>query len=107
MNAGSSRPDGWWPRRPGFVRVAWWCAAGGLLLGIAIVVCVAAGAIGANQAVALAVPAALLIIGGLIVAALPDTVTARQRGFRAGLLVGSLLRRWRAALRRYRSRNGL
>jgi hypothetical protein len=87
------------------VRAAWWCAAGGLLLGIVTVICVAAGAIGAHQAVALAVPAALLISGGLIVAAVPDPLTARQRGFWAGLRIGSLRRRWRAALRRDRGRH--
>ena len=108
MNAGSSGPDGWWPRRPGFVRVAWCCAVGGLLLGIANVICMVAGAIGGNQAMALAIPAAILIIGGLFVAAAPapDPVTGRQRGFQAGLRVGSLLRKWRTVLRRYFRRNG-
>ncbi len=87
------------PRRP-LARAAAWCLAAGLVLAAAAVACLALGAINPRQAIALAIPSILLTAGGVIVAALPDPMTARRQGFRAGLRVGSLARRWRSIFRR-------
>jgi hypothetical protein len=57
-------------------------------------------AISTRQAIGLAVPSALLTIGGLIVAARPDPVTAWRHGFQAGRRAGFLARLWRSILRR-------
>ena len=58
-------------------------AAGGILTGITVVLS-AVNAVSTVQSIALALPAALLTIGGLIRAAAPDAWTAWRRGFRAG-----------------------
>jgi hypothetical protein len=103
---GSPQRDGWWSRRPGLVRVGWWGVAAGLLLGIAAVVSRAVGAIDDDQAMSLALPAWLLVLVGLVAAVIPDPVRLWRHGLVAGLRVGSLLRRWRAALSRSRGSNG-
>jgi hypothetical protein len=59
------------------------------------VICLAFGVLSAQQAIALCLPAALLIIAGLVIAAGPDHAAIR----RAGFLAGSLLSRWRAFFR--------
>ncbi len=99
MDAGPPQPEEISPRSPRVVRAAW-SAAGGVILGTSAVICLAMDAISGQQAVAMALPAALLILGGLIVVAIPDPATGQRRGFRAG----SLLRRWRCVFRR--GRNG-
>jgi hypothetical protein len=91
------------PRRR--ARRAAWCVSAGVILGAAAVTCLALGAISAQQAIALGVPGALLIVGGLIAAAVPDASASRRMGFQAGLLMGPLLGRLRSVFRRHR--NGL
>jgi hypothetical protein len=103
---GPPQRDGRWSRRPGLVRVGWWCVAAGLLLGIATVVSRAVGAIDEDQVMGLALPAWLLLLAGLVAAVVPDPVRLWRHGLLAGLRVGSLLRRWRAALSRSRGNNG-
>lgn len=82
------------------VMVAACCQAVGALLAIAAVTCARMGLISAQQTVALALPAALLIVGGVIAASTVDAPTAERLGFRAGLHVGLLLRRLRSLFRR-------
>ena len=102
MNAGPPQPEDISPRRPRAERAAW-AAAAGIILGISAVICLTLGAISGQQAIAMALPAALLIAGGLIVMAMPDPATGQRGGFLAGLRAGSLLRRWRRVLRRPRN----
>ena len=102
MNAGPPQPEDISPRRPRAERAAW-AAAAGIILGISAVICLALGAISGQQAMAMALPAALLIAGGLTVVAIPDPATGQRGGFLAGLRAGSLLRRWRRVLRRPRN----
>lgn len=58
-------------------------AAGGILTGITVALS-AVNAVSPQQSIALALPAALLTIGGLIRAVAPDAWTAWRRGFKAG-----------------------
>ena len=96
-------PEGCRPPRRRARRAAW-CVSAGLILGIAAVTCVALDVISAQQAIALGLPGALLIVGGLIaMAAVPDAATSRWLGFQAGLQVGSLLSRLRSVFRRRRN----
>jgi hypothetical protein len=101
MNAGPPQPEDISPRRPRVVRAAW-SAVAGLILATSAVICLALHAISGQQAVAIGLPAGLLIVGGLAVAALPDPETGQRRGFRPGLRAGSMLRRWRCVLRQGR-----
>jgi hypothetical protein len=80
-------------------RPAAWCTAAGVILGTAAVICLALGAVTVQQAIALTLPAALLIIGGLVWAAAPDAATAGRLGFQAGFQLGALLGRLRSVLR--------
>jgi hypothetical protein len=64
------------------------------------VICLALAAITGRQAVGIALPSVLLILGGLIVAAIPDNATGRRMGFQAGFRAGLLLGRWRSVFRR-------
>src|SRR5258708_17321221 len=91
------------PRKLRAVGAVWGMAAG-VVLGLVAVVCVAVGAISGQQAVAIVTPGFVLIIGGLIVASLPDPQTGRRVGFQAGLSAGLLLKRRRAAFHRSRDR---
>ena len=77
----------------------------GVILGTAAVTCLALGAVSAQQAIAIGLPGALLIVGGLIAAAVPDAAASRQLGFQAGLQTGSLLSWLRSVLGQ--RRNGL
>jgi len=78
-----------------------------VVLGTAAVICLAVGAVSVQQAVALGLPAVILIMGGLIAAAIPDPATGRragfQTGFRTGFRVGSLLSQWRSVFRQRRN----
>jgi hypothetical protein len=94
MNAGPSEPPDISPRSQRAVRAAW-TAVAGVILGTCTAICLAVGAISGEQAVALALPAVLLVVGGLIVVAMPDPVTSQRRGFGAGFLASSLRRWWR------------
>jgi hypothetical protein len=67
-------------------------------------ICVSLGICGGDQAVAMAMPAALLVTGGLVAAAIPDPATGRRLGFKAGSRAGSMLSRWRSMLRGPRDR---
>ena len=81
-------------------RLALWCLAAGVILAMADVICAALGAISNQQAMALGLAAALLIIAGLIAAAVPDPETGQRHAFLAGFHVGALLSRLRSAFRR-------
>ena len=86
-------------------RRAVWCVSAGVILGTAAVTCLALGAVSAQQAIAIGLPGALLIVGGLIAATVPDAATSRRLGFQSGLQMGSLLGRLRSVFSRHR--NGL
>jgi hypothetical protein len=93
------RPENHSPRRRRARRAAW-CVSAGLILVTAAVTCAALGVISAQQAIALGLPGALLIVGGLIAAAAPDAATSRRLGFQTGLQTGTLLSRLRSVFRR-------
>jgi len=103
MDAGPPQPEDVSPRRSARAVRAAWGAAAGVILGMSAVICLAVGVISGEQALAMALPAILLIVGGLIVMAMPEPATGQRRGFRAGFLASSLRRRWRGVHRR---RNG-
>jgi hypothetical protein len=88
------------PERPRRVRLAAWSLAAGLAVGAAAVTGLVAGAISSRQAMGMALPAALLAIGGAITLAIPGPAASRWLGFRAGLRAGTLMNRWRSAFRR-------
>jgi hypothetical protein len=94
-------------RQPWY-RPAAWCAAAAVILGTASVLCLALGAISVQQAIALAMPAAVFLVGGLIAAVSANTATAQRHGFEVGLRVGSALSRWRSVCWRTtaRAKNG-
>jgi hypothetical protein len=98
-------PEGRSPPRRRARRAVWWCVSAGVILGTAAVTCLTLGVVSAQQAIALGLPGALLIVGGLIAAAVPDAATSRRLGFQAGLQMGPLLGRLRSVFRR--RRNGL
>lgn len=81
-------------------RLAAWCQDIGAVVAIVTLTCTLLNVISAQQALALGLPAMLLIIGGLIAAAAIDPSISGRRGFRAGLRVGGLLRRLRSLCRR-------
>jgi hypothetical protein len=103
MEEGPHQPGGLGPRQLRAIGAAW-CVAVGLVLGAACVICLALGAISPRQAVGIALPAVLLIAGGLIVAAIPDPATGRRTGFLAGFRAGLLFGRWRSVFRRNRNK---
>jgi hypothetical protein len=72
----------------------------GIILGTAAIICLVCRAIVVQQAIAMALPAALLIIGGVIWGSPPDAATGRRLGFQAGFQIGSLVSRLRSLLRR-------
>ena len=96
------QPDDPGPRRPA-ARRAVWCEVVGVILGVAAVICVALGAVSAQQAIAIGLPAALFIIAGIVMAIMSDPATGRRTGFQAGFLAGSLLGLWRSAFRHRRN----
>jgi hypothetical protein len=79
-------------------RRAVWCVAAGVVLGAAAMAGGASGAVSAAQAIAVGIPAVLLILGGLIVIFMPGLATIHRIGVQAGLWAGSL-RRWRSEFR--------
>jgi hypothetical protein len=99
MNAGAPQPPGNQRPRVFRARLAAWCAVAGVLIGTTAVICKAVGAISVQQTIALALPAALLIIGAVIAAAARDTGTAQRHGLQAGFQLGSLLSRARSIFR--------
>jgi hypothetical protein len=99
MDAGSpQRPEGHRPRWLS-ARTAAWSVSAGVVLGAAALICRAFGAVSAQQAIAIGLPGVLLIIGGLILAAVPDVETGRRRGFELGFQMGWLLSRLRSLFR--------
>jgi hypothetical protein len=72
----------------------------GIILGTAAVICLVFRAIALQQAIAMALPAALLVIGGVIWGSPPDAETGRRLGFHTGFHVGSLVSRLRSLFRR-------
>lgn len=92
-------PEGHDPARPR-ARAAAWCMGAGIILGTAAVICLVFRAIVVQQAIAMALPAALLVIGGVIWGSPPDAATGRRRGFQAGFQLGSLVTRLRSLFRR-------
>jgi heme A synthase len=72
----------------------------GIILGAAAVICLACRAIVVQQAIAMALPAALLVIGGVILGSPPDVETGRRLGFLTGFQIGSLVSRLRSLFRR-------
>lgn len=70
-----------------------------MILGGAAVTCLGLGAVSVQQAIAMGLPAALLIVTGIVMAVLTDPATSQQTGFQAGFLAGSLLRLWRSVFR--------
>jgi hypothetical protein len=91
-------PDDPSPRRRAARRAAW-CGAVGVILGAAAVTCLALGAVSRQQAIAVGLPAALLVIAGIVMAVMPDPATGQRTGFQAGFLAGSLLSLWRSVFR--------
>jgi uncharacterized membrane protein len=85
-------------------QVATSCQVIGAVIVIATLVCSLLGVISAQQAVALGLPAVVLILGGLIAVWVPDPQTSHRLGVRAGLQAGALLKLWRSLVRR-RGRN--
>jgi choline-glycine betaine transporter len=81
-------------------RRATWVAVAGIVAGLVIAITSALGDMSAKQTILLALPAAILTFGGLIVAMVSDPEAAERRGFRAGLKAGSLRRIWRSVLGR-------
>jgi hypothetical protein len=87
-------------------RIAVWCQIAGAVLALATLTCSLLDLISAQQAIALGLAAALLIVGGLIADAVPDLPVGYRSGFRAGLRAASVLSRLRTLFRR-RSKEGL
>lgn len=79
-------------------RLAAWSQAIGVALAITTLTCTLLGLISAQQAVALGLPAVLLIVGGLIASAIDQPASGRH-GFVVGLRVGKCLRRLRSTFR--------
>ena len=100
MAAGEpERPDDNPQRRR--ARVATSCQVIGAVLAIATLICSLLGAISAQQAVALGLPAAVLILGGFIAVWVPDPQASHRLGFQASVHVGVLLKLWRSVVRRH------
>lgn len=92
------RPQHWW------ATAAAWCQIIGAALAIITLICSLLGVISAQQAVALGLPAVVLILGGLIAVWVPDPQTGHRLGYQAGRQVGALLNLWRSlACRRRKS----
>ena len=86
-----------WPRR------ARWCVGAGVILAISAVMIWPLRGVSIQQVIAMSLPAAVLIVGGLIAAVLPDSATGRRLSFRAGFLVGLLVTRLRSGTRQPRA----
>jgi hypothetical protein len=74
--------------------------AAGVILGTAAVICLGFRAIAIQQAIAMALPAALLVIGGVLWGTSVDAATARWLGFQSGFHLGSMVSRLRSLFRR-------
>lgn len=94
------RPDNLLPRKQRGLAAL--CRASGAVLALATLTCSLLGIVSAQQAIAMALPAAVLIAADLIAASVPDPSTGRRLGFQAGLRAGTLVNRWRSLLRHRR-----
>jgi hypothetical protein len=103
MEPGPPQPEDVPPRKRRAIGALWGAAAGGVL-GLVALMCVSLDVISGQQAVAIATPGIVLIIGGLVVASVRDPQTGRRAGYQAGRSAGSLLIRWRALFHRRRDR---
>jgi hypothetical protein len=102
MNGGlPQRPQDETRRRSRSRRAAWFVGIG-VILAIAAVICSTMDAVSVQQAIAMGVPGAVLIIGGLLAVLLPDAETGQRAGFEVGFRAGSLLTRLRSPFRRRR-----
>lgn len=75
------------------------CQASGTILALAALTCSLLGVVSAQQAIAMALPAAVLITGDLIAASITGHSTAGRLGFQAGLRAGTLVNLWRSLIR--------
>jgi hypothetical protein len=91
-------PEDHQPARPRASAAAW-CMTAGVILGVAAVICLVLRAITVQQAIAMALPAVLLVIGGVILGAPRDEATGGRFGFLAGFQIGWLLSRLRSLFR--------
>jgi uncharacterized membrane protein len=66
------------------IRLAPWCTAFGVLLSLITVIVSALDAITAQQAIAMALPAGLTTVFGLVAMTVPDAWVAWRRGFQHG-----------------------
>lgn len=98
MHAGPpQRPDDFLHRQQ--AGLAALCQAAGAILALATLACSLLRLVSPQQAIAMALPAAVLIIGDLIVASIPDLSTSNRLGLQAGLRAGTLVNLWRSLLR--------
>ena len=74
------------------------------ILCTALVVCLAVGTADAEHAIALGLPAGLLLIGGLIIITGQDPAVGERVGYLSGFWTGVLLTRSKSAVRPRRSR---
>jgi uncharacterized membrane protein len=65
-------------------RLAPWCAAFGAVLSLVTVIVSALDAISAQQAIAMALPAGMTTVFGMIAMTVPDAWVAWRRGFQHG-----------------------
>ena len=65
-------------------RVTAWCTVAGTTTVVITVILSAANAVSAQQAIAMALPAGVTALGGLLGLIIPDAWTAWRRGFRQG-----------------------
>ena len=83
----------WWQRmyraaRWNVAKSAIFCLSTGTVLGLIAVLLSAFNRVSPQQAIALALPALMLTIGGMLWILVPDSWTAWRRGFRQGCQVG-------------------
>jgi hypothetical protein len=83
MDNGSRRLRSDWMHLTRPRRALWFMVAGGILDAATVIVC-ALDAVSAQQAVAMALPAALITGGGFIALLVPDPWCAWRRGFMHG-----------------------
>ncbi len=70
-----------------------WAFSGGLLLGLITIILGAFNQVSAQQVIALALPATVITIGGLINRLIPDAWTAWRRGFKQGCRIAVIVQR--------------
>ena len=83
MDIGSLRHQPSWI---GLVRASWafWVTAAGTVLDLATVIVCALDAVSVQQAIAMALPAGMITVFGLMATMVPDAWVAWRRGFQHG-----------------------